>query len=219
MSPKHTQITESLGQYIAQNWLRENAILKALREETAQMPEARMQIAADQGQLMALLVKMLGAQRIVEVGTFTGYSALVMAQAMPDTGEIVCCDVSEHWTAIARKYWQQAGVEQKITLKIGPALETLQALLSAYAEPFDMAFIDADKENYGQYYELCLRLLKPGGVILLDNVFWGGSVVDDSDQTPDTQAIREINARIHADNRVDIAIVPIGDGLSVVRKK
>ncbi len=219
MSPKYTPITDSLMEYIDENWLRENSILKQLREETAILPMARMQIAAEQGQFMALLVQMLGVKNIIEIGTFTGYSALVMAQAMPEEGRITCCDVSEEWTAIAQKYWQRAKVDHKINLQLAPALDTLEALLPQKQASFDLAFIDADKANYDNYYEKCLELLKPGGVVLLDNVFWGGSVADQSDLEPDTNAIRDVNRKIHLDHRVSISIVPIGDGLTLARKK
>lgn len=219
MSPKYTPVTDSLSEYIQQNWLRETDVLKALREETAQLEMSVMQIAPDQGQFMALLVKMLGAKNIIEIGTFTGYSALAMAQALPEDGKIVCCDLSEEWTAIAKRYWRQAGVEHLIDLRLAPALESLNQFLPANQAQFDMAFIDADKSNYENYYEKCLELLKPGGVVLLDNVFWGGSVVDKNDQELDTVAIRQINAKIKADDRVEIAIVPIGDGLTMARKK
>ncbi len=219
MSPKYTPITDSLMEYIDENWLRENSILKQLREETAILPMARMQIAAEQGQFMALLVQMLGVKNIIEIGTFTGYSALVMAQAMPEEGRITCCDVSEEWTAIAQKYWQRAKVDHKINLQLAPALDTLEALLPQKQASFDLAFIDADKANYDNYYEKCLELLKPGGVVLLDNVFWGGSVADQSDLEPDTNAIRDVNRKIHLDHRVSISIVPFGDGLTLARKK
>lgn len=219
MSTKFTDLTEELYSYTLDNWLREEPVLRELRDETANLEMARMQIAPDQGQFMALMVTLLGAKKILEIGTFTGYSALAMAKSLPDDGKITCLDVSEEWTNIAKKYWLKAGVDTKIDLKIGPAVESLNEMLSSHKASFDLAFIDADKENYNNYYELCLSLLKPGGAIMLDNVFWGGSVCDQSDQDIDTIAIRDINQKIKNDGRVDIAIVPIGDGLTIARKK
>ncbi len=219
MSPKITPVDERLARYLEANWLREDSVLRKLRQETRQLEMARMQIAPEQGQFMALLVKLLDARKILEVGTFTGYSSLVMAQAMEDDGRVVCCDLSAEWTAIARKYWQMAGVSDKISLHLGPALETLDNLLKTDKASFDLAFIDADKSNYDNYYEKSLVLLKPSGVILLDNVFWGGSVVDSQDQSEDTQAIRQMNEKIHRDPRVDIAVIPLGDGLTIARKR
>lgn len=178
-----------------------------------------MQIAADQGQFMAMLVKLLGATRIIEVGTFTGYSALAMALAMPEQGRIVCCDISEQWTAIARRYWQQAGVDQRIDLKLQPALDTLDELIAdGQAATYDFAFIDADKESYEAYYERCLTLIRPGGLIAVDNVLWAGSVIDPAKNDVDTQAIRAFNQQRKADGRVDISLVPIGDGVTLLRK-
>ena len=219
MTIKCTPVDEPMYAYLIANWLREDDVLRQLREETSQLEMAMMQIAPDQGQLMALLAKLIGAKRILEVGTFTGYSALAMAQVIPDDGEVVCCDISEEWTTIAKKYWQLAGVDSKINLHLAPALETLNKLCQDQKSTFDLAFIDADKENYDNYYENTLELLKSGGVVLLDNVFWGGSVVDQSDQRVDTKAIRRINKKIHQDERVDISIITIGDGLTVERKK
>lgn len=219
MTTKFTPLTENLYSYAIDNWLREDAVLAELREETARLPMSRMQIAPDQGQFMGLLVSLLGASKILEIGTFTGYSALTMARALPEAGKLVCCDVSEEWTEIARKYWQKADLTHKIHLHIAPAKETLSRLVESEAGTFDLAFIDADKENYDEYYEHCLCLIKQGGVILLDNVFWGGSVIDETIQDADTIAIRQMNKKIHTDDRVDISILPIGDGLTIVRKK
>lgn len=219
MTKKITPVTEPLYKYMLDNWVRQSEILNQLVIETAELELARMQISPEQGQFMSLLVRLSGALKIIEIGTFTGYSALAMASALPDNGTITCCDLSEEWTAIARKYWQKAGVSHKVKLILGPARKTLDELLCQEAGSYDMAFIDADKENYQHYYEQCLRLLKPGGVILIDNVFWGGTVMDRQVLDVDTVAIREINEFIHNDQRVDIAIVPVGDGLSMARKK
>lgn len=177
-----------------------------------------MQISPDRGQFMALLLKLIGATHVLEIGTFTGYSALAMALVLPDDGSIVCCDKSEEWTAIARRYWKKAGIEGKIDLQLGIALETLDKLIAAGKEnSFDFAFIDADKVNLRSYFERCLSLVRPGGLIAVDNVLWGGSVIDEEKQDDDTVAIRTFNRQIKDDNRVDISMVPIGDGLTLAR--
>jgi caffeoyl-CoA O-methyltransferase len=179
-----------------------------------------MQIAPEQGQLMAFLVTLTGARRALEVGVFTGYSSLAVALAMPPEGRLVACDVSESWTAVARRYWEEAGVAEKISLRLGPATDTLEALLKdGQAGSFDFAFIDADKENYGRYYDLALELVRPGGLIAIDNVLWGGAVADPAEQDADTQAIRALNARLHHDARIDLTMLPIGDGLTLARKR
>jgi predicted O-methyltransferase YrrM len=217
---KQTMLTEQLYQYLWRSIDREPGLLRQLREETAVLPLARMQIAPDQGQFMALLVKLMGARRVLEVGTFTGYSSLAMALAMPADARIVCCDMSREWTDIARRYWQQAGVADKIELHLQPARQTLDALLGqADAQSFDLAFIDADKENYRVYYERCLQLLRPGGLILVDNVLWAGAVIDDDVQDVDTVAIRAFNAELKNDDRIDLAMVPVGDGLTLAVKR
>ncbi len=217
---KHTMLTEQLYQYLWHSIDREPDLLRQLREETAVLPLARMQIAPDQGQFMALLVKLMGARRVLEIGTFTGYSALAMALAMPADARIVCCDMSREWTDIARRYWQQAGVADKIELHLQPALQTLDALLGqADVQSFDLAFIDADKDNYRVYYERCLQLLRPGGLILVDNVLWAGAVIDDDVQDVDTVAIRALNAELKNDDRIDLAMVPVGDGLTLAVKR
>ena len=206
--------------YIFEHSVRETDLLRELREETAKDEMARMQIAPEQGQFMALLVKLLGAKRIVEVGTFTGYSSLVMAQALDDTARIICCDISKDWTDIARRYWEKAGVSHKMDLRLAPAGETLEELLQEFGqESFDAAFIDADKENYDTYYEQCLALLRPGGLIMIDNVLWGGRVIDSQVQDEDTTAIRALNAKLKQDERVDLSLVPIADGLTLARKR
>lgn len=206
--------------YIFTHSVRETPLQEALRKETAQDEMARMQIAPEQGQLMALLLKMLDARRIIEIGTFTGYSSLAMAQAIPDDGRIICCDINEHWTSVAKRYWAEAEQSHKIELRLAPALETLAELQGEYGqESFDAAFIDADKENYDNYYEQCLALLRPGGLIMIDNVLWGGRVIDKKVQDNDTVAIRRLNEKLKSDERVDLSMVPIADGLSLVRKR
>lgn len=213
-------VPPTLGEYIDNTWLRESDVLKELREETAQMESAGMQIAADQGQLMAFVVKVLGAKKCLEVGVFTGYSSTVVASALPEDGTIFACDVSEEFTNIARRYWDKAGVANKITLKLGPATETLDALIAdGQSGTFDFAFIDADKLNYLAYYERTISLLKKGGVVAIDNVFWDGKVTDLTIFDEDTAAIRQVNEHLHKDERVDICIVPIGDGVTLARKR
>ncbi|HEX7220990.1 MAG TPA: class I SAM-dependent methyltransferase [Burkholderiales bacterium] len=208
-------LPEKISRYIAQHSVREPRVLRELRAATAKLPMAGMQIGADQGQFMAILVRMLGAKRCLEIGTFTGYSALAVALALPKDGRIVCCDVSEEWTAIGRRFWKKAGVEKKIDLRIAPALETLKKLKG----PFDFAFIDADKENYLAYYERCLKLLRRGGVIAVDNVLWSGEVANDGARDATTVALREFNDALHEDRRVDIALLSIGDGVTLALKK
>jgi caffeoyl-CoA O-methyltransferase len=208
-------LPENISRYIAQHSVREPRVLRELRAATAKLPMAGMQIGADQGQFMAILVRMLGAKRCLEIGTFTGYSALAVALALPKDGRIVCCDVSEEWTAIGRRFWKKAGVEKKIDLRIAPALETLKKLKG----PFDFAFIDADKENYLAYYERCLKLLRRGGVIAVDNVLWSGEVANDGARDATTVALREFNDALHEDRRVDIALLSIGDGVTLALKK
>ncbi len=220
MGKRTLPLDDRLYGYLLSVSLREPLLLKQLREETDQLEAAAMQISADQGQFMALLVKLLNAKRIVEIGTFTGYSALVMAQALPDDGKIICCDTSEEWTDIARRYWAEAGVDRKIDLRLAPALETLDVLIAEGQEnTFDFSFIDADKVNMPNYYERCLQLMRPGGLIAVDNVLWGGDVIDPENQKEDTVAIREFNEQLKSDQRVDISLVPIGDGLTLARKR
>jgi O-methyltransferase len=219
MSNRTISLDDDLYAYLLRVSLREPEILAELRRETLALPQASMQIAPEQGQLMALLVRLMGARRILEIGTFTGYSALVMALALPPEGRIVACDISEQWTAIARRYWQQAGVAGRIDLRLGPAGDTLNALIGAdEAGTFDFAFIDADKANYRLYFEQALTLLRPGGLIAVDNTLWGGSVVDAGKTDTDTLAIRAFNTALHADPRIELSLVPIGDGLTLARK-
>jgi caffeoyl-CoA O-methyltransferase len=211
---------DQLLEYLRQNAVREPKVLQELREETQQLPNARMQISSEQGQLMAMLVKLVNARKIVEVGTFTGYSSTVMALAMPPEGRLVACDVSEEYTQIARKFWQKAGVDEQIQLILGKAKESLKQLLQADGqESFDLAFIDADKTAYTEYYEYCLKLIQPGGLILVDNVLWGGQVADSSNHDMDTEALRAFNAALSSDQRIDLCMVPIGDGLTIARKR
>jgi len=194
--------------------------LVELREETAQLPGAGMQISPEQGQFMRLLVELLGARRTLEIGVYTGYSSLCVAQALPEDGQLIACDVNAEYTAIARRYWQRAGLEQRIRLELGPALATLERLIAAgESGSFDFAFIDADKENYQAYYERSLQLLRRGGLIAIDNVLWGGSVADPGDQKSSTVAIRALNAQLAEDSRVSVSLIPIGDGLFLARKR
>lgn len=220
MSNRTISLDDHLYGYLLDHSLRESEPLRRLREQTLGHPWARMQIAPEQGQFMALLVELMDARRIIEVGTFTGYSALCMAQSMAADGQLICCDINSEWTDIGRPYWEAAGVAGRIDLRIAPALETLDGLLAeGQADCFDMAFIDADKVNYGNYYERCLALLRSGGLLMFDNVLWGGSVADDSDNEPDTQAIRALNDRLHHDPAISLSMVPIGDGLTLARKR
>ncbi len=220
MSNLQTPINGALAQYIRSVSLREPEIVRRLREETARHPEANMQVSPEQGQFLGLLAHLVGARRALEVGVFTGLSSLHVALALPPHGRIVACDVSEEYTSMARRYWREAGVADKIDLRIGPALATLDALLEeGAAGSFDFAFVDADKENYGRYYERALKLLRPGGVAAFDNVLWHGDVIDDSIQDADTRAIREFNARLHRDDRIWLSLVPLGDGLTLACKR
>ena len=214
------RIDGALSDYVDANWLRENPLKRRLREETGRMRQAGMQISAHQGQQMALLARAVGARRAVEVGTFTGYSALCVAEALPADGKLWCCDVSEEWARIGRRYWKEAGVEARIELTVGPALKTLDGLLAqGLAGQLDIAFIDANKNDYAAYYERCLSLLRRGGLILIDNVLWGGSVVDPHDKTTDTKAIRALNARLKREDRVDLTLFAVGDGMTCALKR
>lgn len=219
MSNRSIGIHDELYQYLLAIGVREDAVLRELREETASRPEARMQIAPEEGQLMGWLVQSLGVRRAIEVGVYTGYSALVVARALPPDGRLIACDVSAEFTSVARRYWQRAGVEERIDLRLAPALETLAELdRQGAAGTFDFAFIDADKANYGAYYDGCLALLRQGGVMMVDNVLWGGRVATPGHSDADTEAIRELNARIHADARVAMSVVPVADGITLIRK-
>jgi predicted O-methyltransferase YrrM len=220
MSRQSIGLDDRLHDYLLGASLREPPALARLREETAAHPRAGMQIAPEQGQFMQLLLKLVDARRVIEAGVFTGYSSLAMALALPDDGRILACDISEEYTAIARRHWAAAGVAAKIELVLGPARDTLDARLAAgEAGSYDFAFIDADKGGYLDYYERLLALLRPGGLIAVDNTLWDGAVADPADRSPDTVALREFNARLHADERVDLSLVPIGDGLTLARKR
>jgi O-methyltransferase len=219
MSNKTIQVDDSLHEYILSVSLREDPLLRELREETSRLTMARMQISPEQGQFMALLLKLTGARRYLEVGTFTGYSALVCALAMPADAELYALDISEEWTAIARRYWERAGVAGRIQLQLGSAAETLQSMLPAAQNSFDAIFVDADKTGYAAYIQYGYELLRPGGFLMLDNVLWGGSVIDPADDDEDTVAIRRVNEAMLADERFDISLLPIGDGLTLARKR
>jgi predicted O-methyltransferase YrrM len=218
MSKGSIGLSEELNAYLIEMGAREPEVLGHLREETAVMPQAGMQIAVEQGALLSMLVKLLDARKILEVGTFTGYSSTAMALALPGDGRIVCCDVSKEFTDVARRTWAAAGVEDRVELRLAPALVTLDALLTGGAAgTFDLAFIDADKTNYAGYVEGCLRLVRSGGVIAIDNVLWSGRVIDPAETDEDTQAIRDLNAALATDERVDIVMLPIADGVTLLR--
>ncbi len=219
MSATSFLLPEALGRYYAKVAVREAPLLAKLREETAKLPMARMQIAAEEGQFLDLLLRMIGARRCVEVGVFTGYSSLVTALALPADGHLLCCDVSREWTDIARRYWDEAGVTPRIELKLAPALETLDRELAVNPGSYDFAFIDADKENYVRYYEACFKLLRKGGLIAVDNTLWSGRVADAEVNDADTQAIRDFNEHVSRDRRVDFCLVPIADGVTLARKR
>jgi predicted O-methyltransferase YrrM len=217
---RQLNLDERLYRYLVEHSVREPQVLRELREETAKLPMAGMQIGPDQGQLMALLVKLMGAKRCLEIGVFTGYSSLGVALALPPEGRIIACDVSEEWTAIARRYWQKAGVAHKIDLRLAPALETLDGLRSAGGEGlFDFAFIDADKGNYLAYYERCLQLMRRGGLIAVDNTLWSGDVANPENRKSDTVSLRAFNEALHRDERIDLAMLPVGDGLTLALKR
>ena len=213
-------ISSSVEAYVSRYGAREHPVLARCRIETQRdNPMAMMQIGEDQGAFMGLLAKLIGATRYLEVGVFTGYSTLAMALALPDNGRVVALDISKTFTDTARGYWDAAGMSAKIDLRIGPALESLDAMIAKGEGPFDMAFIDADKTNYDGYYERSLKLLRSGGLIALDNMLWSGKVADPADQSADTVALRALNEKIHADARVDIALVTVADGIMLARKK
>jgi predicted O-methyltransferase YrrM len=206
--------------YLVAHGVRELELLKRLREETLAIPQHRMQIAPEQGAFLALLVELIGAKRCLEIGTFTGYSSLVVALAMPPDGTMVCCDVSEEWTSIARRYWAEAGVADRVDLRLAPALETLDALLAdGQASSFDFAFVDARKTEYPEYHERVIQLLRPGGLAAYDNVLWSGRVADESVTDDDTQGLRRLNDRLAADERVTVAMLPLADGVTLARKR
>lgn len=220
MSDQILTITEKLYRYMLETSLREPDILRRLRDRTAELPDSQMQISPLQGQFMALLIKLMGARNTLDIGVYTGYSSLAVALALPENGRVVGCDINSEYTDIARHYWQEADVLPKIDLRLAPALDTLDALIENDAKGnFDFAFIDADKENYINYYERSLQLVRPGGVIVIDNVLWNGAVVDSSKQDTDTVAIRQLNEKLHHDDRIDLSLLPLADGVSIARKK
>lgn len=220
MSNRTISLDDRLYDYLLKVSSREPGVLRRLRAETMELPASGMQISPEQGQFMMLLVQLMGAERLLEIGTFTGYSTLCLALSLPPEGKIITCDVDAQWTAMARRYWEEAGVADRVELRLAPALETMENLLADdQDETFDFVFIDADKENYLGYYEMALELVRPGGLIAVDNVLWGGSVVDFTKQDRDTEAIRMLNQTLHGDRRVDLSLVPIGDGLSLARKR
>ncbi len=220
MSKNTIQLTDSLYNYLLSHSLREPDILKELRKETATMDMSVMQISPDQGQFMQLLVRLLGARNCLEIGVYTGYSSLVVALAMPDDGRLVACDISDEWTSVARRYWDRAGIDHKIDLQLAPATQTLNKLLdTGRHNSFDFAFIDADKTSYPEYYELCLKLVRPGGLIVVDNTLWSGDVADNTINDEDTVAIRQFNESLTHDNRVDLSMIAVGDGLTLLYKR
>jgi predicted O-methyltransferase YrrM len=219
MANKTLGISDDLAAYVVELGTREPDVLARLRAETAALPEHDMQIAPEQGAFLAMLVELTGARRCIEVGTFTGYSSLAVALALPDDGTIVCCDVSEEWTALASRYWAEAGVEQKIDLRIAPAAETLDRLIAEHGEPtFDFAFVDADKSGYDGYYEQLLRLVRPGGLIVFDNMLRNGHVLD-ADPDDNTRAIDALNRKLATDERISLCLLPLADGVTLARRR
>jgi predicted O-methyltransferase YrrM len=220
VSGEVADLPERLAEYVRRIGVREDPLLERLRAETAALPEAQMQISPEQGALLAFLVELLGARRALEIGTFTGYSALVVARALGPEGRLVCCDRSPTWTAIARRYWAEAGLADRIELRLGPALASLDDLLAGGAAgTFDFAFIDAAKDEYPAYFERVVRLVRPGGLVAIDNVFLGGAVADPTVDTPAVRAVRALNERLVADERLAVAVVPIRDGMTLVRRR
>ena len=220
MSNRTLNLDDALYGYLLDVSLRDTPLQQRLREETAALPVAQWQIAPEQGQFMALLVQLSGARRLLEIGTFTGYSALSMAMALPEDGHLLCCDIDQQYTDIARRYWKEAGVAGRIELRLAPALETLGALVrEGKAGSFDLIFVDADKANYPAYLEHALILARSGGLILFDNTLWSGRVLESRPETADTRAIQSLNRRLKVDQRVDISLLPLGDGLTLCRKR
>lgn len=219
MSRRTIDLDDTLYQYLLDHSLREHPEQTALREATRAHPRAGMQISPEQGQFMMLLVKLIGARRTIEIGTFTGYSALTVALALPANGKVLACDISDEYTAVGKPYWQRAGVADRIELVIAPAMQTLDARIAAgKAGRYDFAFIDADKEGYDDYYERCLQLVRQGGLIAFDNTLWGGDVARPA-KDADTRALQALNDKLHRDERIDVAMLPIGDGLTLARKR
>ncbi|MDZ7791386.1 MAG: class I SAM-dependent methyltransferase [Xanthomonadales bacterium] len=219
MTNRSIGLNDELQRYVLEHSLREDDLLARLREETGHLEERNMQIAPEQGQFMALMARLIGAKRYIEVGTFTGYSALAVTLAMPEDGRTITCDVSREWTDIAQRYWKEAGLDERILLELRPALKTLDELLvSGCEDTFDLAFIDADKSGYIDYFERCHDLVRPGGLIMIDNTLWDGKVVDSAHDDEDTEAIRGFNDYLHEREEIEVSLVPIGDGLTLVRK-
>jgi predicted O-methyltransferase YrrM len=220
MANKTMGISDELAAYVVEVGTREPDVLARLREETAAIPQHNMQIAPEQGAFLALLVELIGARRCIEVGTFTGYSSTAVALALPEDGQIICCDVSEEWTSLARKYWAEAGVTGKVDLRIAPAAETLDQLLAGGQEStYDFAFVDADKAGYDAYYERLLRLVRPGGLIVFDNMLWGGDVLDTDPSDEDTKALQALNAKLAHDERITLCLLPVADGVTLARRR
>ncbi|WP_247257552.1 O-methyltransferase [Pseudomonas moorei] len=220
MTARTLNLDDSLYHYLLDVSLRETPLLKRLRDETQALPMARWQVAPEQGQFLALLVKLTGARRLLEIGTFTGYSALCMAAAMPDDGSLICCDMPGDYNATARRYWQEAGLAGRIDLRLAPALQTLDELERQGQDGrFDLVFIDADKANYPTYLEHALRLLRVGGLAIFDNTLWSGRVLEENPQSADTRAIQALNRALKDDSRVDLSLLPLGDGLTLCRKR
>jgi predicted O-methyltransferase YrrM len=218
--PKRSLMPDSIEQYVSHVITPESPLQQRLRAETTRLPQAGMQIGPDQGRLLALLVHLVGARRALEIGTFTGYSALTVATALPVDGKLIACDISAEWTRIARRYWEEAGVSGRIELRLGPARDTLAGLIrDGAAGSFEFAFIDADKMEYDTYYEACLTLLRPGGLIALDNMLWSGAVADPRVHDPDTSALRALNLKIREDGRVESCLLTVGDGVMLARKR
>ncbi len=220
MSNRTLTLDDSLYRYLLEVSLRETPLLRRLREETARLPNANWQIAPEQGQFMALLMRIAGARRVLEIGTYTGYSALCMAAALPEDGELLSLDISAEYTDIARRYWQEAGLGARIALRLAPALESLQALeREGQGGRFDLVFVDADKTGYPTYLEHALRLLRPGGLVLFDNTLWGGRVLEAAPESADTRAVQALNRALRDDPRIELSLLPLGDGLSICRKR
>ncbi|MGY2875602.1 putative O-methyltransferase YrrM [Marmoricola sp. URHA0025 HA25] len=213
-------LSDDLAAYVREVGVREPDVLARLREETATLPRHGMQIAPEEGAFLAMLVELVGARRCIEVGTFTGYSSLAVARALPDDGTLLCCDVSEEWTSLARRYWDEAGVSSKIDLRIAPASETLAEVIAAGEQAtYDFAFIDADKSGYDGYYEQLLQLVRPGGLIAIDNTLWGGEVLDADTDDADTRALRALNEKLSTDERISLCLLPVADGVTLARKR
>jgi predicted O-methyltransferase YrrM len=219
MARRTLDLDDRLYDYLLKFGVRESELLKELRAETAKRSNGGMQIGADQGAFMHVLTGVIDAKRVLEIGTFTGYSSICVASALPADGKLICCDVSEEFTSIARNYWRRAGLESKIELRLGPAVATLDALIEAKVPEFDFVFIDADKTNYSNYYERALKLVRTGGLIAIDNVLWGGDVANPAENDDDTIAIRALNDKVLADERVTLSMIPLGDGLTLARKR